>query len=186
MYKSITVLLFIFVILSCRTTKKTTTEDVADSSFLFPVDWIGEYDGTLTIHSLNNDTTNIRMRLYIDYPDAEGYYPWTLVYGETDVRKYGVEAINPQRGHYMMDEYNSILLDCYQMANNFISRFKVGDTNLLVDYERVPEGIIVQFYVSKAESHSTTGGEVIKNDTIPLVDSYPMAAYQKAFLKKKE
>ena len=186
MYKSIPLLLLGIMAIACKTTKKVITQDVKEKTFLFPVDWIGEYEGTLNIYSFNKKDSEVRTRLYIDYPNAEGYYPWTIVYGEDDVRKYGVEAINPQNGHYIMDEYNSILLDCYQVSNNFISRFKVGDTNLLVDYERVAEGIIVQFFVSKAASHSTTGGEIIKNDTIPLVDSYPMAAYQKGFLKKKE
>lgn len=186
MHKSLTFLLFLILTLACKSTKKLSTVEVKNPEFLFPVDWIGEYEGTLNIFNLTNSKRQVRMRLYIDYPDAEGYYPWTLVYGEEDVRKYGVEAINPEKGHYIMNEYNSILLDCYLLSNNFISRFKVGDTNLLVDYERVPEGMIVQFYVSKADSHSTTGGEIIQNDTIPEVDSYPMAAYQKAFLKKKE
>jgi len=187
MYKTILVLTLIAFILACKSTKNLTQKENVNTTYMFPLEWIGEYEGDLHVYSNNSDTASIvKMKLFVDYPNSEGYYPWTLVYGENDVRQYGVEAVNPEKGHYIMDEYNSILLDCYLLANNFMSRFKVGDTNILVDYERVADGIHVQFYVSKAESHSQTGGEIIQNDTIPSAFSYKLGAYQKAFLKRKE
>ena len=174
-------------IMACKTTKLTEpTSSVIPNraSFTFPMDWLGEYEGTLYIMSSPKDTTAVKMGLSIQNPDNTGLYPWILSYGDADKRYYGLEAINVQKGHYRVDELNSIKLDGYLRGNHFVTRFEVMGSDLLVDYERQPGGILTRFYVSR-DQPSLTGGEVFGSDTIPEVKTYPLVVFQEAFLRKK-
>jgi len=172
--------------ISCKTT--TITEPVATlttpiKNYSFPGEWLGDYAGELIIHSAGMDTTRVDMSLSIQQPDATGLYPWIIGYGKDDLRYYGLEAINAAKGHYRVDELNSIKLDGYLRGNHFISKFQVMKSDLLVDYEKRPDGILVRFYVSSATDYKTTGGEALGSDTIPSVRTYPIAVYQEALLK---
>ena len=155
------------------------------SKLTFPLDWIGRYEGELRIYTETSDTMTIPMQLGIEQANAEGYFPWTLIYGDDDIRPYGLEAVNPETGHYRINEYNSIILDGYVRGNHFITRFSLLTSDLVIDYEKTKDGIDIHFYISKVESSSTTGGEVIAQDTLPLVKSYPLMVFQKAEFKKE-
>lgn len=171
---------------SCKVTKPiVATAPLLDQAktYFFPGDWLGDYAGVLVIYSAGNDTTQVEMSLSIQQPDATGLYPWIIGYGKDDLRYYGLEAINATKGHYRVDELNSIKLDGYLRGNHFISKFQVMKSDLLVDYEKRPEGILVRFYVSSATDYNSTGGETLGSDTIPTVKSYPIAVYQEALLK---
>ena len=151
----------------------------------FPLDWIGDYVGQLKIYN-NGKIDTISMRLVIDYPNAEGYFPWTIVYDEIDIRPYGLEVVNADVGHYRINEYNSIELDAYLIDRHLITRFSVMQNDLIIDYEHVGDAIIAQFYISGTKNQNITGGEIIGQDTIPKVSTYPLSVYQKAILKKKD
>ena len=168
---------------SCHTAKKTSMQK-EKREYIFPLDWIGEYTGELHIFSATQDTNTIDMTLTIGNPNAEGYYPWVIKYGEDDIRSYGLEAINAVTGHYIVDEFNSIRLDGFLRDNHFISHFEVLNSTLLVDYERVPEGILVNLYVSNSDPMNTTGGEIFAKDTVPTVKSFAVPVFQSALLKK--
>ncbi|NNK90229.1 MAG: hypothetical protein HKO89_06430 [Saprospiraceae bacterium] len=185
---------YLFIILSillfhaCKIGDKTAglTLPVIERNdvFDFPLDWIGIYEGDLIIYRGPNDTTQIEMKLQIANPDKEGFYPWIMIYGENDIRNYGLESIDPERGYYVLDEFNSIKLDAYHRHNHLVSKFSVKGTDLTVDYERVQGGIDILFYVSIQKPGNITGGEIFESDTIPVVSSYQLAAFQKASLKK--
>jgi len=163
-------------------TKQVKTIEIEE--FDFPLDWIGEYAGKLIIHPFGADTIEIKMELNIGRPDAQGYYPWTIIYNDEDVRQYGLEAIDASRGHYRIDEFNSIKLDAYYTTGHFLSRFEVLTSDLLIDYERVKGGIEISIYISGQKAVNVTGNEIIGKDTVPPVKSFQFQAYQKAFLKK--
>jgi len=180
-------LLLLFIIgltMSCKVTKDFSDEMASDRQYVFPVEWIGKYKGQLNIIKANNDTMKVNMELYIDSPDAEGFYPWILKYGEKDVRYYGLEVVDAERGHYLIDEHNSIKLDAFLRGNHLITKFSVMDSDLIFHYEKNGKGIAIKVYTSSAESFSETGGEVIANDTIPTVASYKLAGFQSALLHK--
>ncbi len=184
MNKRLIILLLISIFfVSCKITKHAKNKE--NEKFDFPLDWIGEYDGKLIIHPLDKDTIEVNMQLNIGYPDLQGYYPWTIIYNEEDIRQYGLEAIDASKGHYKIDEFNSIKLDAYYSAGHFLSRFEVLSSDLLIDYERVKGGIEVSFFISSQKAINITGDEIIGLDTVPPVKSFQFQAYQKAFLKKK-
>jgi len=169
---------------ACKTPQKV--KDASEQeSYLFPLDWIGAYKGELLIFSSPTDTNKVMMQLTIGNPNAEGFYPWTIQYGEEDIRYYGLEAMNASKGHYIIDEYNSIRIDSYLRDNHFISRFEVMNSDLLVDYQRVSEGILVNLYVSGKDEINTTGGQIFAKDTVPNVRSFPVPLFQRALLKKQ-
>jgi hypothetical protein len=188
MCKLIPIILFgLFFLLSCSTKKSLTTATEDKSPPInFPLDWIGHYEGKLSIYATNGDPNVVSMQLIINYPDAEGYFPWTVIYDEKDVRRYGLEVINTDRGLYRINEYNSIELDAYLIDRHLISRFSVMQNDLIIDYEHVGDAIIAQFFISSIGSQNITGGEIIGQDTIPKVKTYPIQVYQKAVLKKKD
>ena len=181
--------ILLIAVIGCKTTGKKTLPpqsgpDLVVPQYVFPFDWIGNYEGKLVILTSPKDSTFVNMGLKIGSPDVSGLYPWVITYGETDKRYYGLEAINPEEGHYRIDELNSIKLDGYLRGNHFITRFEVMGSDLLVDYKKQPGGIAVRFYVSRASFINETGGEVFGQDTVPTVKSFPLLVVQDAWLKE--
>ena len=184
-------LAILLLFIGCKSNKNAVVQPILEASsetisYDFPLDWIGIYEGELIITNRKADTSQVNMTLKIDYPNAEGYYPWILSYGESDKRYYGLEAINPDLGHFRIDEFNSIKLDGFVFGNHFVSRFDVMGSDLIVDYHRTNNGMDVSFFVSPTKVLNTTGGEIIGTDTIPYVNSYAPSAYQFARLIKVE
>jgi len=175
----------LLAIFSACKPKQKLLESQDQGFFHFPIDWIGHYEGDLLIFDSKGDTNTVLMKLTISNPNAEGFYPWTIQYGDDDIREYGLEVINTSLGHYVMDEYNSIRLDGYLRDNHFISRFEVMGSDLLVDYERVKSGILVNLYVSRSEEKSITGGQIFGQDTVPNVRSFEIPVFQRALLSKR-
>ena len=177
--------LFLLLILGCKTTKTVGEGNQgSEKTYAFPMDWIGRYEGDLIIHGLKNDTTLINMELIIDQPDGLGMYPWILIYGGKDVREYGLETVDAEKGHYRVDEYNSIKLDGFLRGNHFITRFNVSENDLTFHYERNENGIDITVHITGEESYANTGGEIIGKDTIPNVSVYAVRGFQTATLLK--
>ncbi len=174
---------------SCKSPKTSIQDrELGETSpqvnYAFPMDWIGTYKGQLVILTSPKDSTIVDMGLSIGAPDQTGLYPWIITYGSEDKRYYGLEAIDAVRGHYRIDELNSIKIDGYLRGNHFITRFEVMGSDLLVDYEKQAEGIRIRFYVTGAASLNETGGEVLGQDTVPTVKSYPIMVIQEAWLSE--
>ena len=178
-------LMSIFLIAGCKTTSKLGNHrEIIQHTYAFPQDWVGLYQGNLVIYPTIGDTTQIKMELIIDQPDALGLYPWVIKYGDKDVRYYGLEAINTEQGHYRIDEYNSIKIDGYLRDNHFTTHFDVTSNKLIFYYERVPEGIEIRVHIYGLEPVSETGGEVIGEEKVPTVESFALKAFQVASLRK--
>lgn len=178
-------LLGILMLSACKVMPPKSVQIInPERSYQFPLDWIGQYEGELIIHGMGSDTTLINMQLTIDQPDGMGLYPWVLKYGETDTRYYGLEVVDATKGHYLIDEYNSIKLDGFLRGNNFITRFEVSGSDLIFHYKRTTTGINIAVHISGKESFSETGGEIIGQDTIPTVHSYAVRGFQSATLYK--
>ena len=178
-------ILLCFTLWGCTALKKTNlnTVNTIKTDFIFPMEWIGHYRGQLKIFGNKGDTSSISMQLIIGNPDGMGLFPWTIQYGEDDIRNYSLEILDPVRQHYKIDEYNSIQLDAYLKGGHFISRFEVLGSDLTIDYERVEGGVNVLLYGSSSRPVSVTGSEIIGLDTIPEVKSFPIVVFQKAFLE---
>ena len=171
---------------ACKTKAPIKESNRQKSDFFFPIDWVGVYQGELKVYDAIGQQSKIAMKLTIQQPDATGMYPWIVQYGEKDLRYYGLEAIDATKGHYAIDEYNSIKLDAYLRGNNFISAFEVQGNTLLFQYTKTAIGIDIQVSINKVEPQSESGGEIIGKNKIPIVKSFELKSFQKATLLKIE
>jgi len=99
-------------------------------------------------------------------------------------RDYELNIVDSTKGHYLVDEKNSIFLDAFVLGNNLVSTFKVGENYLLSSYELDGNEMIftVNFFSNKVIRK--TGDTIQDEEDIPIVYSYKNTVYQKARLKK--
>jgi len=159
-----------------------------DSSVpVFPDSWVGDWSGDLMIYSAE-DPQVFPMQLKIHPTDEAGTYSWTIIYGEGEMRSerpYFLLTKDAKKGHYAIDEKNSILLDAYLKDQSLLCRFQVGGSMLLTENELRGEEMYFQIIAGNLEPIGKTGGEEINGDEIPEVLSYPVGVMQKAILKRK-
>lgn len=148
----------------------------------FPEEWTGHWSGILNIHSTKGNNQSVPMSLQIS-PIEKDRWSWIITYGEgekADIRKYELLATDPEKGIYMLDEKNSIMIDFYLEDNTFHSLFSVQQNLLESAYELRDEKIYFSIVVYDLAQPTQTGGE---ND-IPLVTAHKVKSVQKAVLEK--
>ncbi len=180
---SVTSLLF-----ACETTQNLNEAKNGPKSiqeYTFPDDWEGEWVGELLIYSGNSIQQKVEMELHILPIDSSDSYAFTIIYGldkEKGKRPYEIFAVDTIKGHYKVDEKNSIVLDEYLFGNKMVSRFEVMGNMLLSSYERTAQGILFEIFSGSTKTPTKTGGT---SDDIPEVKSYPIKIRQYAVLSKK-
>ena len=149
--------------------------------------WYGLWEGQLEIWSMGHKVQELPMSLEIQ-PNQENYN-FILVYkmnpDEPDIRPYELKPVNDSIGHYVIDEHNSILLDSYLIDNCLLDLFSMESSGV---YSRIcnhSEYIDLEMLGLGLEPIRTSGGEVIQQDTMPEVKSYPLRSMTKAKLYRK-
>lgn len=159
----------------------------------FPEDWLGVWQGELEIYSGQTLVQKVPMKMELLATDSSDIYIWALIYGQDEVsgrRDYRLLPVDKSRGHWMIDEQNSILLDAYIYENQLVSNFSIIDndpkktTNLVSSYRLEGDNLVFEVMVFTEDPIRKTGGIEINADKIPLVYAYPMKGYQRAVLKK--
>lgn len=177
------ILIIILAFVSCQPTK-TAIKSNDNTTYDFPKDWVGEWEGQLKIYKQGTKTMELYTGLVIAPLDS-GRYTWTIIYGEGEQRqerKYELFAKDASKGHYQTDEKNSIFLDDFLVENKLFCRFEVMSNLLLSSYEFRGENIIFEIVMGKIENIIETGGL----DSIPKVNSYDINVVQRAVMKRKE
>ena len=153
-------------------------------SLQFPEKYFGIYKGDLKITN-QGGTQTIAMEFHLKEGDSTGVYAYTLVYGEGEQRQerpYKLLTINKDKGDYIVDENNGILLDSKWVDDTLYCSFEVNG-NLLTTTERFYEDSMdfeITFSSKKNQKVTgTTGEEAIE------VISYPITVVQKAHLLKQ-
>jgi hypothetical protein len=176
-------IIFGFMMLCCLGSGSAIAQNAQDS---FPMAWIGEWTGELIIYNGAGEQQRTQMNLNILPIDTSDNYTWEIIYGGgADQRPYELVAVDAKKGHYQVDEKNSIVLDLYHFAGKLYSRFEVMGNLLLVTYEKLGDEIIFEVVTGKEDAPVMTGGEKIEGNEIPQVASYPIAVRQIARLTKK-
>ena len=172
-------LLLVITYLTCL------TNSYSQDNSLTP--FVGTYEGTLEIYQGAKVAHSLPMSLKILPVDST---TWTfhITYhreGKEDFRPYDIRLINAEKGHYVIDEHNGILLDSYLNGNCLYEQFAIdnsgiiGTTCFLADnqlsYELIPINM---------EPTRISGDTIIKGDTFPAVRSYQVYSTQKALLKR--
>ena len=151
-----------------------------------PEKFIGHWEGTLTWYRAGIPDARIsKMQLKVFPADTAGQYTWEIVYGDDnkDTRPYILKPVDTLKGHWMIDEKNSILLDQYFIGGRLCGSFSVGEYRIQNCYWREGEKLVVEFISTSTKPVSSTGGT---SEEIPKVESYGVRSYQKAILTRRK
>ena len=190
--KHIFILFSIVLTYSC--TKKSHETIIRSSQltekkrqYSFPDDWLGYWEGELNIYNSTGKTMTVPMALDNSTTDQDSVWTWAIIYGEDTIagrRDYELNVVDASKGHYVVDEKNSIFLDAFLLDNNLISTFKVAGNVLQSSYELDGEDMLFTIHMYGEEEIRTTGDTLYQGEEIPIVHSYKNTIYQKARLKK--
>ena len=147
----------------------------------FPQSFVGNWKGTLTWNRPEKAAQQFAMRLNIQAVDS-GRYTWQIIYGDEqkDNRPYILMPVDTTKGHWQIDERNTIVLDGYFIGNSFTSVFAVSGSTIVSKYELTADGLMVSFTTYATKPITTTGGT---SNEIPPVDSYQVKSLQQGLLK---
>lgn len=177
-------LIFLLFIISCsRTNNVDITPVLKEKEARFPDDWFGIWEGKLDIYNAQGKVQSIKMGMEIQKTDTLGSYGWKIIYGD-DIRSYYLLEIDPEKGHYQMDEKNSILLNSYLLGNRLVSTYEVMGNTITTSYTLKDSQLIFEVYASNSKKSLDTGGSMINDEEIPVVKSYQSTGYQRATLNK--
>lgn len=179
--KKISILLILLLSIASCKSKKTTYKNGN-----FPTDWVGNYHGDLIIYGVDSINMKLPMDLNIKQKN-DSLYAWEIIYnfkGKKDIRKYELLVKDEKRGHYIIDEKNSIKINAFYRKNIFTSFFKVMNSYIVATYTKENNSIIFEI-ISATDSEKTITGNTIQGlDTIPKVTTFFVNGRQKAILSK--
>jgi hypothetical protein len=104
--------------------------------------------------------------------------------GNEDIRDYELVAVNPERGHYQIDEKNTIYLDSYYRSGYFTSMFRVQNAYILTSYLKQGDDLIFEIISGSGTNTMLSGNSKVEGQDIPEVTSYLINGRQKALLKR--
>jgi hypothetical protein len=159
---------------------------VAGQPGSFPQSWVGNWQGELKWYKTGKpEPQKVNMELRIQPGDTAGQYRWQLIYGsETqDNRPYLLQPKDADKGHWVIDEGNGIVLDQFWTGNGLCGAFTVMGNTILNNYRMENDQLLVEFFSIGAKPMATTGHGTEES---PAVDSYRVGSYQKAVLRRKK
>lgn len=143
-------------------------------------DWIGNWKGTLNI-IMAGKNNSVSMNLSIYKTETKDKYGWKTTYGEGASKlekNYYMYVKDLERGEWVLDEDNTILLDFFFGDNQFHSFFETRNILLSSRYELKDGKIFTEVLSAQKEKQSKSGTG--KEEVI----SYPVYVIQKAELSK--
>lgn len=155
----------------------------------FPESWLGNWVGELNIYSANKLVQTIPMELELLAMDTSDNYSWAIIYGadrEAGRRPYELEIVDAEKGIYRIDEKNSIKMESFLYGNKLYCQFSVMNSQILCTYEKAGESMIFEIISGNTEPISITGGEIVGEEEIPKVQTFPISVMQKAVLIRKK
>ena len=176
--------LLFFGILACKNEK---AHDIKPSGIQFPLDWLGYWEGDLKIYNDTGLSMNIAMALDLDTLSGDSLLQWTLIYdldGNKDERKYFLKPVERNKGHWVTDEDNSIMLDGFVLDNGYYTSFEVGSNRIETAYILSGEEMIFENRVTQSDTLRVSGETTQDGEKIPSVRSYRVSGLQKAKLVK--
>ncbi len=150
----------------------------------FPDDFFGIYSGNLHISSEKGDQT-IPMEFHLFTTDSVHKYKYTLVYGDGEtkqIRSYNLVEKNKEKGTYVIDENNGIILDCKVLDNKMYTLFEVNGNLLTTFITFEADHLIFEIIFASRDDKNVSYAE---NEDKNEVGSFPISTIQKAMLKKQ-
>lgn len=153
-------------------------------SQVVPKSWLGHWSGKLQIMSHDSIVQQLDMALEL-LPKSDTSISYTIIYYVadtlTDRRPYELIVNDYDRGLYLLDEHNGVLIETRRYQNDLISMFEVMDTYLLVKVSFESDRLVYEIMVTSGKKRTESGGS---SDDVPPVVSYPVFSYHRAVLTK--
>jgi len=157
---------------------------------VFPESWLGNYKGDLNIYGVDSIKMKAKMNLDIVKTPNDSIFDWTITYemkGKKNIRAYSLIVVDRSKGHYQIDEKNTIIIDGYlHNTSVFTSFFKVSESYIIATYTKQENEMLFEIIAGKGTPVSTTGNTKQNDKEIPVVYSYLVNGRQKAVLRKEE
>ncbi len=150
----------------------------------FPDDFFGVYKGNLEIKSPKGMQA-IAMEFHLQPTDSIEKYEYRIVYivdGTPQERHYNLFAIDAEKGEYVVDENNGILIPAKQFDNRLYSIFEVQNNLLTTTLEFRGHDMVFEIVMSNKVNQKISGDE---EKGTPKVVSYPIIVSQRAILTKQ-
>jgi hypothetical protein len=149
----------------------------------FPMSWIGTWRGPCQFTPVKGETKNFEMEVRIAATDEPNRFIWEIVYIDGDkrqVREYELQILDPQTGHCVIDEKNSIKIDSYLVGDTLLSQFTVQKGLITASYRVVDDHMEVQMVSADAAKTTESGGK----DGAPEVKSSAIRGVQRGTLER--
>lgn len=182
--------LFLFVVLcSCnRSIKRGNSATSMNENIVFPFDWLGIWSGDLKIKKGNGEEQVLPMELHLVETSDSSIYDFKIIYdvnNKKDSREYLLKEKDKTKGHYQIDEQNTILLDAFLIDNHLLQSFEVMGNSILSDIYLKDNLLHYEIIFSTKNESKISGGQLYQGDSIPAVISYPVLSTQKAILSRE-
>ncbi len=147
------------------------------NSSVFPHSFIGNWKGKLQWMVAGKPPQIFTMQLSIQPADSVGQYTWQIIYGDSlkDNRPYLLKPIDIDKGHWIIDERDGILLDSYVHGNSIHGAFTVQGNTIVDNYRVENDQLFVEFFSIKLANKKTSGKGTPET---PFVESYQIGSYQ--------
>lgn len=187
--KTLLLFILIFSLNSCKTKAQLPVkkEVVSIQKDNFPKSWVGNYKGELEIYSVDSIAMTAQMNLDI-VRKTDSIYNWKITYqikGKEDVRAYELQIVDSKKGHYIIDEKNTIKIDAFYRNRIFTSFFEVMNSYIVATYTKQNNQIVFEIISASGKKTTTTGNAKHDGEDIPEVKTYFVNGRQKAILVKQ-
>jgi len=141
MKKNIVLILVMLSLVFCKTNSINKKSIIKTPTILkadFPKDWTGNYAGELKVYGVDSIRMTAKMKLIIA-KKTDSLYNWTINYninGKEDIRAYELLIVDSKKGHYVIDEKNSIKIDAFYHNRIFTSFFKVMNSYIVASKKK--------------------------------------------------
>jgi len=119
----------------------------------FVVKCEGNWKGKMDYYMQGNliDQVDVTMSIKL-INDSSKTWNWFTMYHLPDneiSKMYQLILINDVRGHYIMDEGDGVILDCFVFGNKMYSVFEVENNLLCAVYEIFPDKLVFEIISAK-------------------------------------
>jgi hypothetical protein len=184
------IIIIVTIFMSCKSTQVEETpidyqSIQEEENKLFPKSWEGRYLGTLKIFNAGKSKPQeVEMELIIEQVGLDlDKWEWKIIYGENKIkgmREYQLIEKDKNKGEYIIDERNSILLDAQFINGKLFSRFSVMGNLILATYKKEGEYVYFEILSGNAKVKEYTG----EKEDATNVGNYNINVSQIAKLKK--
>lgn len=152
-------------------------------------EWEGKWNGNVKSWAYNNQIDSFDMSIEISPNDT--IWDFTIFYdreykGKPDIREYQLIVEDESKYHLVIDEKNSIFLDCFINDNCLYNKFSGmgGDLQVRMCVNGTKMEYEITSYLS--EPIRISGKGVVQKDTIPEIKSYDLNFLMKGELMKEK